>query len=178
MIYSDPSLRPPDEVLKRNEWGPSTMWALGISGDLPIVLVRIEETEDLEIVRQLIRAHAYWRMKQLAVDLVILNERATSYVQELQAALEALLRSSQRRPTPTDDAARGRVFVLRSDQIAPQAHQLQAVARAVLAPGSEASGRCGVRRQPAGLRHHRLRPHPKDADMTRADRRPANRVLQ
>ena len=47
------------------------------------------------IVRQLLRAHEYWRLKQLAVDLVILNERAPSYVQDLQSLLEALVRTSQ-----------------------------------------------------------------------------------
>ena len=55
--------------------GPSALWAHGISGDLPIVLVRIDDADDLEIVRQLLRAHEYWRMKRLAVDLVILNEQ-------------------------------------------------------------------------------------------------------
>ena len=47
---------------------------------------------------QLLQAHEYWRMKQLAVDLVILNERASSYVQDLQIALETLVRASQSRP--------------------------------------------------------------------------------
>ena len=100
VLYSDPTLRPSSDVLKRNERGPSTLWAHGISGDLPIVLVRIDEAEDLEIVRQLLRAHEYWRMKQLAVDLVILNERPSSYAQDLQGALEALVRASQSRPHP------------------------------------------------------------------------------
>ena len=54
--------------------------------DLPIVLIRIDEAEDQNIVRQLLRAHEYWRMKQLAVDLVILNEQAASYAQNLQDA--------------------------------------------------------------------------------------------
>ena len=75
--------------------GPDALWAHGISGDLPIVLVQIDEPEDVGIVRQLLRAHEYWRMKQLAVDLVILNERAPSYVQDLQASLETLVRTSQ-----------------------------------------------------------------------------------
>ena len=51
VLYSDPTLRPSSDVLKRGEGGPSTLWAHGISGDLPIVLVRIDEAEDLEIVR-------------------------------------------------------------------------------------------------------------------------------
>ena len=56
--------------------GPRRSGRHGISGDLPIVLVRIDDAEDQEIVRQLLRAHEYWRMKQLAVDLVILNEQS------------------------------------------------------------------------------------------------------
>ena len=57
--------------------------------------MRIDDIDDVAIVRQLLRAHEYWRMKQLAVDLVILNERASSYVQDLQTALETLVRTSQ-----------------------------------------------------------------------------------
>ena len=84
VLYSDPTLRPSSDLLRRGEGGQSKLWPAGISGDLPIVLVRIDETEDLEIVRELVRAHEYWRMKRLAVDLVILNERPPSYHQELQ----------------------------------------------------------------------------------------------
>ena len=98
ILYSDPTLRPAADVLKRGAGKASTLWAQGISGDLPIVLVRIEEDDDLELVRQLLRAHEYWRLKQLAVDLVILNERAASYVQDLQTALEALVRMNQSMP--------------------------------------------------------------------------------
>ena len=98
VLYSDPTLRPSPDVLKRSEGGPSKLWANGISGDLPIVLVRIDETEDLEIVRELVRAHEYWRMKHFDVDLVILNERPPSYDQDLQTALEALARANQARP--------------------------------------------------------------------------------
>jgi cyclic beta-1,2-glucan synthetase len=133
VLYSDPTLRPSSEVLRRNEHGPSTFWAHGISGDLPIVLVRIDEVEDLELVRQLVRAHQYWRMKQLEVDLVILNERPSSYTQDLQTALEALVRATQRRPTTEREAGRGNIFVLRGDLLSGAARSLlQTAARAVL----------------------------------------------
>ena len=79
ILYSDPTLRPSSAVLTRNTQGPSALWGHGISGDVPIVLVRIDAAEDQEIIRQLLRAHEYWRMKQLAVDLVILNEQTSSY---------------------------------------------------------------------------------------------------
>ena len=98
----------------------SLLWPHGISGDLPIVLVRIDEVDDLEIVRQLLRAHEYWRMKQLAVDLVILNERPPSYAQDLQTGIEALVRMSQSRHGPTGRRA-GKVFVLRADLVSAEA---------------------------------------------------------
>ena len=86
VLYSDPTLRPSQDVLKRGEGGPALLWGSGISGDLPIVLVRIDEPEDLEIVRELVRAHEYWQMKRFDVDLVILNERPPSYDQDLQTS--------------------------------------------------------------------------------------------
>jgi cyclic beta-1,2-glucan synthetase len=131
VLYSDPSLRPPDRALRGGR-GPAALWSQGISGDLPIVLARVLDEDDLPLVRQLLRAQQYWRSKQLAVDLVIVNEHAHSYAQHLHAALEGLVRTVQRAPQ-TSDAAAGRVFVLRHDLVAPETRStLQAVARAVL----------------------------------------------
>ena len=65
---------------------------MSISGDRPIVLVRIDDIEDLPVIRQLLRAHEYWLLKGLSVDLVVLNEQASAYVQDLQNALEAAVR--------------------------------------------------------------------------------------
>lgn len=133
VLYSDPTLRPSPDVLKRSEGGPSKLWANGISGDLPIVLVRIDEAEDLEIVRELVRAHEYWRMKRFDVDLVIMNERPPSYDQDLQSALETLVRANQARPYSDKEGAGGNVFVLRADLVSGGVRSLlQTVARAVL----------------------------------------------
>ena len=133
VLYSDPTLRPSPEVLSRSKGEPSTLWRHGISGDLPIVLVRIDDVEDLEIVRQLLRAHEYWRMKGLAVDLVILNERPASYAQDLQASLEALVRASQSRPHAEGEGSRGTLSVLRADLVPVEVRGvLRTAARAVL----------------------------------------------
>ena len=107
---------------------------LGISGDLPIVLLRIADIENLDIARQLLQAHEYWRMKQLAVDLVILNERASSYVQDLQIALEALVRTSQSQSAGRRGAGRGPCLRAagRSDRRRRHARLLASVARVVL----------------------------------------------
>src|SRR5688572_9869218 len=133
ILYSDATLRPSSTVLTVNKQGPSGLWRHGISGDLPIVLIRIDEAEDQSIVRQLLRAHEYWRMKQLAVDLVILNEQASSYAQSLQDALETQVRASQSRLQHEGIASSGNVFILRGDLISAEDRTLlQTAARAVL----------------------------------------------
>ena len=133
VLYSDASSRPTPDVLGRNTLERSALWAHGISGDLPIVLVRIDEIEDVEIVRQLLRAHEYWRMKQLSSDLVVINERSSSYAQELQVSLEGLVRGSRLRLSPDTSNVRGSIFLLRADLISPQERALlQTVARSVL----------------------------------------------
>jgi cyclic beta-1,2-glucan synthetase len=72
-------------------------------------------------------------MKGLAVDVVILNERAMSYIQDLQNALETQVRVSQSPPQPGAHRVRGSVFVLRADLISEQTRALLlAVARVVL----------------------------------------------
>jgi cyclic beta-1,2-glucan glucanotransferase len=133
VLYSDRALRPSADILMRQTGGPDALWAHGISGDLPIVLVRVDEAEDVGIVRQLLRAHEYWRMKGLAVDLVILNERAPSYVQDLQTLLETLLRTSQSARPHDGPEPRGNVYIVRADRVtASQRDVLQSAARAVL----------------------------------------------
>ena len=133
VLYSDASLRPSSDVLSGSELDLSTLWAQGISGDLPIVVARIDDLEDVDIVRQLLRAHEYWRMKQLSADVVIINEKAASYVQEFQGSMEALVRGSQLRLSPDTSGASGKIFLLRGDLLSPQTRtQLQTVARAVL----------------------------------------------
>jgi len=70
-----------------------------------------DEAEDLDIIRQLLRAHEYWRMKQLAVDLVILNEQPPSYAQNLQDALETQVRASQSHLQQEGHESFGGVFI-------------------------------------------------------------------
>ena len=106
---------PPSDVLARSSLDISTLWAQGISGDLPIILARIDDPDDVDIIRQMLRAHEYWRMKQLSADVVIINEKAASYVQELQDSLESLVRGSQLRLSPDSGGVSGKIFLLRGD---------------------------------------------------------------
>ena len=107
VIYAASALRPSSGAIVRGGGAQSGLWAQGVSGDLPIVLLTIADVEHIDVVRELLQAHEYWRMKQLAVDLVILNERQSSYVQELQIAIETLVRTSQSAPAAGSATAGG-----------------------------------------------------------------------
>jgi len=115
ILYADPRFRAPSEAIARGAAPQSGLWPQAISGDLPIVLLRIDEMEDMPQVRQLLRAHEYWRLKRLAVDLVIVNERASSYVQDLQIAIETAVRSIQSRRRFGERLAHCSVYALRAD---------------------------------------------------------------
>ncbi len=97
VIYAAPALRPSSNTIKRGAGAQSDLWAQSISGDLPIVLLRIADAQTLDIARELLRAHEYWRMKRLAVDLVILNERKDAARPRLHQGLSAR-HSRERRP--------------------------------------------------------------------------------
>ena len=84
IIYANASLRAESGVLSANRRNQSGLWGQSISGDLPIVLLQITDMANIELVRQMVQAHAYWRLKGLAVDLVIWNEDHAGYRQDLQ----------------------------------------------------------------------------------------------
>lgn len=91
VIYANSSLRADAGTLKSNRHGQSELWSYAISGDLPIVLLQITDAVNIELVRQLVQAHAYWRLKGLTVDLVIWNEDHTGYRQLFQDQIIGLI---------------------------------------------------------------------------------------
>ncbi len=130
LIYADPARRANPQVLCRNRRGQSSLWAYGISGDVPIVLLRISNIDKIEIVAQAIKAHSYWRMKGLIVELVIMNENVSVYLQSLHEQIIAMIASgieAQLLDKP------GGIFVRRQEQISNDDRVLlQAAARVVL----------------------------------------------
>jgi cyclic beta-1,2-glucan synthetase len=133
ILYNDLSFRATAAAIRRGAGAQSGLWQHAISGDAPIVLLHIDDIEDMSIVQQLLRAHEYWRMKQLVVDLVIINERASSYIQDLQSAIETQVRSSQSKANLGLRLAAGSVFCLRADLMTVESRALlAAVARVVL----------------------------------------------
>lgn len=116
----------------------SALWALGISGDLPIVLLQIDDAQDIAVLQQVLSAHEHWGMRQLSVDLVILNDRLSSYVQDLQIAIDSAVRAARSRPQAdgVHASAKGTIHTLRSDIIVPDARaHLLSAARLVIVAG-------------------------------------------
>ncbi len=130
VLYTDGSLRASPKLLARNTLGQEGLWPHGISGDLPILLVRVVEDNDLPLVRQVLQAQEYWRLKGLSADVVILNEHPISYLDEMHAQLVALLDNG---PWRTWKHRPGGTYLLRGDRMAEAERILLAeVARAVL----------------------------------------------
>ncbi len=94
VLYASPVLRAAPPVLAANRQGQPGLWRHGISGDRPIVLVSLCEQDELPLLERLLAAHAYWRLKGLEVDLVVLNEHPTSYFEEFHQQLLTLVRAS------------------------------------------------------------------------------------
>jgi cellobiose phosphorylase len=112
VLYPNALLRPSPERLAANMLGQSSLWAHGLSGDLPIVVVTIGDSEDIGLVRQALIAQTYWQARGLKTDLVILNEEAGTYDQPLQHLLVSLV-AAQANGTPRA----GGVVVLQIAQI-------------------------------------------------------------
>ncbi|MBA3650841.1 MAG: cyclic beta 1-2 glucan synthetase, partial [Chthoniobacterales bacterium] len=130
IIYADPARRAAAEILLGNLRGQSNLWAYGISGDKPLVLLRITNAERIEIVRQMLLAHAYWREKGLGVDLVILNEDVSVYRQSLNDRVKELVASGSEAQMLDKP---GGIFIRRIEEIPNEDRiLLQATARIVL----------------------------------------------
>ena len=128
--HTDGSLRAAPEMLSRNVLGQPGLWAHGISGDLPILLVRVVEENDIPLVRQVLQAQEYWRLKGLSADVVILNEHPVSYLDEMHVQLTALLDTG---PWGAWKHRPGGVFLLRGDRMSEAERVLlTAAARAIL----------------------------------------------
>lgn len=135
VVFANPLLRADAATIARNRTGQSGLWSFGISGDLPIVLMRIGDIHRIHLVKQILQAHAYWRRHGLAADLVILNEDFSGYRQVLHDRILGLVAAgpeAQRLDQP------GGIFLRRSEDLTEDERVLlQTVARVLLTDGAE-----------------------------------------
>ncbi len=130
LLYPHPARRAAATILAANQLGQAGLWAFGLSGDYPILLIRLRDESHTSLLRTVLQAHRYWRRRGLKIDLVILNEQDANYSQPLQGTIHRLLRTMESDHRLNQ---RGGIFVLIQDQLAPPTRVLlQTVARVIL----------------------------------------------
>jgi cellobiose phosphorylase len=114
LLYPHHALRAPPGMLRRNQLGQSSLWKYAISGDLPLLVVRIRQAEESALLQMLLRMHRYWHQHGVRIDLVILNEQPSGYGAEVDSRIARAITQAgveERVHQP------GGVFVIRADQI-------------------------------------------------------------
>lgn len=135
VIYGNALRRAAPDIVARNRLGQSGLWRFAISGDLPIVLLLIGDLNRIDLVKQVVQAHAYWRMKGLAADLVIVNEGFSGYRAELQDRIMGLINAG---PEAQVIDKPGGIFVRRAEELSEDERVLlQTVARIVFSDTAE-----------------------------------------
>ncbi|MDP3586198.1 MAG: glucoamylase family protein [Thiobacillus sp.] len=135
VVFGNAMRRAPSGVIARNQLGQSGLWRFAISGDLPIVLLHIGDLNRIDLVKQVLQAHAYWRMKGLASDLVIVNEDFSGYRAVLHDLIMGLINGG---PEAHMIDKPGGVFVRRAEELTEDERVLlQTVARIVFSDTAE-----------------------------------------
>ncbi len=130
VVFPARAFRAPAEILRRNRKGQSGLWRYAISGDLPIVLLRVSHADNLPLVRDVLRAHAYWRTRGLPADLVIWSEGVSGYRNALSDEIMRIVAAGADAPLVDKP---GGVFVRNIDAFPEEDRVLlQAVARLVI----------------------------------------------
>jgi cellobiose phosphorylase len=150
IVYAGPSWRAHASILKRNFRGQPDLWGYGISGELPIALVRIEDPDNIGLIERMVRAHSYWRMNGLAVDLVIWNEDHSVYRDVISEKINGLISENAGGPSSQP----GGIFMRRTDQMSEEDKILmQTVARVIITDrGGTLAEQINCTTQPAAAR--------------------------
>ncbi|MCC7411116.1 MAG: cyclic beta 1-2 glucan synthetase [Gammaproteobacteria bacterium] len=156
VIYGNALRRAAPGIIARNQLGQSGLWRFAISGDLPIVLLHIGDLNRIDLVKQALQAHAYWRMKGLAADLVIVNEDFSGYRAVLQDQIMGLINAG---PEAHVIDKPGGVFVRRAEELTEEDRVLfQSVARVMFTDTAETLVEQMERRAPVDRVPDRLQP--------------------
>ncbi len=170
VLFANPLYRANPSALARNRRGQLGLWSYGISGDHPMVLVRISDVNRVELVKQALQAHAFWREKGLTLDLVILNEDFSGYRQALHDRITGLINAGTESHMVDKP---GGIFVRRSEQMSEEDRVLfQSVARVVLTDTAETLAEQVERRSPSERKPPQFSPTRSAAEETETSETP------
>ena len=100
--------------LQKRIYSQSKLWKYGISGDLPIILIKIEDLNDMHVIQDVLKAYEFFRTKNIKTDLVILNKEENSYDQYVNYEIENAILNKQMEFLKNQF---GGIFVINSNQI-------------------------------------------------------------
>ncbi len=90
------------------------LWKYGISGDLPILLIKIKDVNDSYVIRDILKAYEYFKVKNENIDLVILNEEENVYERYVKEAVETEILNRQ---LMYEVNASGGIYILNASEI-------------------------------------------------------------
>ncbi len=88
LIFQNPLKKLYLKNLATKNYSQTELWKYGISGDLPIWLVKIDNQNDIEVLEEILKAYEFYKIKNINIDLVILNEEKYSYESYTKDAIE------------------------------------------------------------------------------------------
>lgn len=138
LLHPDGGLRAPAGERAAHPPRQSRLWSLGISGDLPILLLRRADGGDdaRRLARQLVVAQRYWRHRGLKVDLVLLHDSGASYLAPQRDAIVSLLAELG----AADAVGRaGGIHLVAADQVGGEAVAILVATARVILTGEDGS---------------------------------------
>ena len=130
LIFPGSGLRADPAILAANTKGQSGLWVYGVSGDYPILLVEVDDLAEISLVSDVLKAHSFWRRRQIKIDLIIPNTLDTGYNQDTQNLLYRLIAQNG---GETWINRRGGIFLIHNEMISEEDRTLmRTCARVVL----------------------------------------------
>lgn len=122
------------EKLPKRKYEQSELWKYGISGDIPIILVKIKDINESYVIKELLKAYEFIRTKNFEVELVIIDEEKHSYENYVREEIESLILNSQLAYLKN---IRGGIFELAKNEISKQDLELLEFISSVVIDGSK-----------------------------------------
>lgn len=91
LIFAGPISKFKIETNMNEKYSVYDLWKYGISGDIPILLIKVGNINDITVVEDVIKAYEYYRLKNIYIDLVIINEEESSYENYVKDEIEKIL---------------------------------------------------------------------------------------
>ena len=117
IMFGNPAKKLDLERLPKQKYKQSELWKYGISGDLPLILVKIKDSNDTYVIKQVLKAYEFMRTKGFETELVIVDEEKYSYENYVREDIEESILNSQMAYLKN---IRGGIFELNKNEISKE----------------------------------------------------------